>query len=240
MTDLVVNAVSVVFEGLVAVDEVDAVLERGEIVGLIGPNGAGKTTLVNVMSGFQRPTSGGVTISGKPVRHWSPQVFVRHGVARTFQGGRPFRRLSALENVEAGALGVGVRSRAARSIAWELLGVFGLEERAHDLAAGLPYGDERRLGIARALATSPEFLLLDEPAAGMNDGETDALVATLKEVQSAHGFGMLVIEHDMRLIRNLPERVYVLDQGAVLAQGQTETVMRDSAVMTAYLGQVKS
>ena len=240
MTDLVVNAVSVVFEGLVAVDGVDAVLARGEIVGLIGPNGAGKTTLVNVMSGFQRPTSGGVTISGKPVRRWSPQVFVRRGVVRTFQGGRPFKRLTALENVAAGALGVGVRSRAARSIAWDLLGVFGLRERAHDLAAGLPYGDERRLGIARALATSPEFLLLDEPAAGMNDGETDALVATLKEVQSSHGFGMLVIEHDMRLIRNLPERVYVLDQGAVLAQGQTETVMKDSAVMTAYLGQVKS
>lgn len=240
LRELAVDAASVVFEGLVAVDKVDLFLGQGEIVGLIGPNGAGKTTLVNVMSGFRRPTSGGVKISGQPVRRWSPQAFVKGGVSRTFQGGRPFGRLSALENVEAGALGVGVRSHAARHLSWELLELFGLVERAHDPAGALPYGEERRLGIARALATSPKFLLLDEPAAGMNDGETDNLVATLKAVRSSHGCGMLVIEHDMRLIRGLPERIYVLDEGAVLAHGPTDEVMKDSAVVRAYLGDEKS
>jgi branched-chain amino acid transport system ATP-binding protein len=234
------EAVSVVFEGLVAVDNVDMSLARGEIVGLIGPNGAGKTTLVNVLSGFQCPTSGTVTISGKPVACWRPQALVKYGVSRTFQGGRPFARLSVLENVEAAALGVGMRSRAAKALAWDLLETFGLADRALETARGLPYGDERRLGIARALATSPTFLLLDEPAAGMNDGETDDLVKTLKTVQVSGNYGVLVIEHDMRLIRKLPERIYVLVEGAVLAHGRTEEVMRDSAVVSAYLGEGES
>jgi branched-chain amino acid transport system ATP-binding protein len=239
VNELAATGVSVEFEGLVAVNGVDLSVTEGETVGLIGPNGAGKTTLVNVMSGFQRPTSGELRISGGPVHRWSPQAFVRLGVARTFQGGRPFRRLTALENVEAGALGVGLRSRAARTLAWELLDVFGLTDRASALAGNLPYGEERRLGIARALATSPTFLLLDEPAAGLNDGETDHLVATLRRVQSAHGCAMLVIEHDMRLIRELPDRIYVLDEGAVIAEGPTHEVMKDAAVVAAYLGQTK-
>jgi branched-chain amino acid transport system ATP-binding protein len=240
LASLAVNSVTVAFEGLVAVNDVDLTLEQGEIVGLIGPNGAGKTTLVNVMSGFQRPTGGGVTISGKAMDQWSPQTFVKLGVARTFQGGRPFKRLSVRENVEAGALGAGARARAARSLANELLAVLDLTHLESVLAGALPFGDDRRLGIARALATSPQFLLLDEPAAGMNDGETDALMEMLRSLQSSHGCGMLVIEHDMRLIRELPERIYVLDQGAVLAKGPSKEVMEDPAVIAAYLGEEKS
>lgn len=223
-----------------AVDGVDLELRPGEIVGLIGPNGAGKTTLVNVLSGFQRPTAGGVTVSGRTVHKWRPQTLVKYGVARTFQGGRPFRGLTVKENVETAALGVGASAGAARRTADELLDRFGLRDRARELAASLPYGDERRLGIARAVATSPRFLLLDEPAAGMNEGETDGLVQTLKDLQSSAAYGMLVIEHDMRLIRELPERIYVLVEGSVLAQGPTNDVMRDAAVVSAYLGEARS
>jgi branched-chain amino acid transport system ATP-binding protein len=234
-----VDGVGVVFEGLVAVSEVDLVLKKGEIVGLIGPNGAGKTTLVNVMSGFQRPTHGSVSVSGKQITDWVPERFVKLGVARTFQGGRPFKGLTVRENVETGALGAGARAGAARKLARELLEVLDLTDQADELAGALPFGEDRRLGIARALATSPEFLLLDEPAAGMNDGETDALIKMLRGLQASHGCGMLVIEHDMRLIRELPERIYVLDQGAVLAKGPVREVMEDPAVVDAYLGEEK-
>ena len=239
LADLAVDSVCVVFEGLIAVSQVDLVLERGEIVGLIGPNGAGKTTLVNVMSGFQQPTSGGVRVSGERITRWTPQRFAKLGVARTFQGGRPFKGLTVQENVETGALGAGARSRAARELARELLDVLDLTDRADELAGALPFGEDRRLGIARALATSPEFLLLDEPAAGMNDGETDALIQMLRALQASFGCGMLVIEHDMRLIRELPERIYVLDQGSVLAKGPSKEVMEQEAVVTAYLGEEK-
>jgi ABC-type branched-subunit amino acid transport system ATPase component len=237
MVELVAQGVSVVFEGLVAVNGVDMALRPNEIVGLIGPNGAGKTTLVNVLSGFQCPSSGEVTVAGHRVCKWRPQTLVKHGVARTFQGGRTFRGLTVQENVETAALGVGVSARVARRTARELLDLFGLGDRAQELAAGLPYGDERRLGIARALATSPQFLLLDEPAAGMNEGETDDLVRTLKDLRSSAGYGMLIIEHDMRLISELPERIYVLVEGSVLAEGPTREVMRDAAVVCAYLGE---
>ncbi len=239
MADVSVECVSVVFEGLVAVRDVDLVLEKGEIVGLIGPNGAGKTTLVNVMSGFQRPTSGSVHVSGERIAEWVPERFVKMGVARTFQGGRPFKGLTVRENVELGAVGAGARARAARALARELMEVLDLADHANELSGALPFGEDRRLGIARALATSPEFLLLDEPAAGMNDGETDTLVKTLRGLQASHGCGMLVIEHDMRLIRELPERIYVLDQGAVLAKGPVREVMEDPAVVAAYLGEEK-
>jgi branched-chain amino acid transport system ATP-binding protein len=239
LAGVAVNSVSVVFEGLVAVNDVDLVLEKGEIVGLIGPNGAGKTTLVNVMSGFQQPTHGSVRVSGEQITDWLPERFVKLGVARTFQGGRPFKRLTVRENVETGALGAGARAGAARKLADELLEVLDLQDHAGVLAGALPFGEDRRLGIARALATSPEFLLLDEPAAGMNDGETDSLVKMLRDLRASHGCGMLVIEHDMRFIRELPDRIYVLDQGAVLAQGPVKEVMSDPVVVAAYLGEEK-
>jgi branched-chain amino acid transport system ATP-binding protein len=239
-SEITVRGVSVVFEGLVAVDKVDLRLAKGEIVGLIGPNGAGKTTLVNVMSGFQRPTTGGVSVGGHEVTAWVPQAFVSHGVARTFQGGRPFKKLTVRENVEVGAVGAGARAGSARKLATELLEALDLSDRQNELAAALPFGEDRRLGVARALATSPDFLLLDEPAAGMNDGETDALMGMLRRLRESHGCGMLVIEHDMHLIRELPERIYVLDQGAVLAAGPVKDVMEDPAVVAAYLGEEKS
>lgn len=238
--ELTVTGVSVVFEGLVAVDKADLRLVKGEIVGLIGPNGAGKTTLVNVMSGFQRPTEGAVAIGAHQVTEWVPQTFVRHRVARTFQGGRPFKKLTVRENVEVGAIGSGASARAARKLATELMEALDLAQRQDDLAGALPFGEDRRLGVARALATSPDFLLLDEPAAGMNDGETDALVHMLRGLNASHGCGMLVIEHDMHLIRELPERIYVLDQGAVLAAGPVKEVMEDPAVVAAYLGEEKT
>jgi branched-chain amino acid transport system ATP-binding protein len=144
--------------------------------------------------------------------------------------------LSSLENVETAALGVRVRSRQAEKLAWDLLSLFNLSHRAHDDAGSLTFGEERLLGIARALAISPRFLLLDEPAAGMNDVETDLLMRTLREVRDSFGCGLLVIEHDMRLIRELPERMYVLDQGTVIAQGATDEVLADSAVVRAYVG----
>jgi branched-chain amino acid transport system ATP-binding protein len=240
LEELAVHDVSVVFEGLVAVDRVDMRLAKGEIVGLIGPNGAGKTTLVNVMSGFQRPNTGGVVIGGHEVTAWVPQTFVRHGVARTFQGGRPFKKLTVRENVEVGAVGSGASARTARRLATELLEALDLTDRQGDLAAALPFGEDRRLGVARALATSPDFLLLDEPAAGMNDGETDALMQMLRRLEESHGCGMLVIEHDMHLIRELPARIYVLDQGAVLAAGPVKEIMENPAVVAAYLGEEKS
>jgi branched-chain amino acid transport system ATP-binding protein len=228
VADVSVECVSVVFEGLVAVRDVDLVLQKGEIVGLIGPNGAGKTTLVNVMSGFQRPTNGSVRVSGQLIGEWVPERLVKLGVARTFQGGRPFKALTVRENVELGAIGSGASARAARALARELMEVLDLADHANELSGALPFGEDR-----------PEFLLLDEPAAGMNDGETDTLVKTLRGLQASHGCGMLVIEHDMRLIRELPERIYVLDQGAVLAEGPVREVMEDPAVVAAYLGEEK-
>jgi branched-chain amino acid transport system ATP-binding protein len=224
------------FEGVKAVDGVDLRMSRGEILGLIGPNGAGKTTLVNVISGFQRPSSGNVHLEGRDVTGWSPSRLARHGLVRTFQGVRLFSALSAYENVEVGALGAGLGRRRSRETAVELLERMGLADRSRTPAGSLPYGDERRLGIARALATRPGFLLLDEPAAGLNEAETDELLTTLTDIVRDFGVALLVIEHDMRLIMRLCDRIQVLDQGATISEGKPEEVRRDPQVLSAYLG----
>jgi branched-chain amino acid transport system ATP-binding protein len=224
------------FGGVKALDGVDLTVRRDEIVGLIGPNGAGKTTLVNVLSGFQRPTAGVVTLFGDEVTSWPPGALARHGLVRTFQGIRLFPALTVFENVEAAAVCAAAGRRGARALAWELLASLKLEQRAHEPAGELPQGEERKLGLARALALRPAFLLLDEPAAGLNEAEGDELSAMLVGLRDRFSLGVLVIEHDIRLIMALCERIQVLDRGKTIALGTPAEIGRDEAVRTAYLG----
>jgi branched-chain amino acid transport system ATP-binding protein len=227
------------FGALKAVDGVSLTIEQGAILGLIGPNGAGKTTLMNTMSGFQPATSGRIFLDGRDVTKAGARKLVRLGLGRTYQGGRLFGGLSVLENVELGALGTGVPPKQARERAWELLERMGLGSRHDTLAGALPYGDQRRLGILRALATAPTFLLLDEPAAGLNEAETDDLLRVIVGVREDHGCAVVIIEHDMRLIMNLCDSIHVLDHGTTICTGSPEEVRRDPAVITAYLGRAR-
>jgi branched-chain amino acid transport system ATP-binding protein len=230
------RGLAVHFEGVKAVDGVDLTLSQGEILGLIGPNGAGKTTFVNAITGFQPPTAGSVELDGVEVTGWNANRLARAGVVRTFQSVRLFSRLSVLENVEVGAVGGGMGRPEARRLAIDLLRRFGLAERAHEMGVGLPHGQERRLGIVRALAGRPRYLLLDEPAAGLNEAEGDELVEALGRIRDDFECGLLVIEHDMRVIMRLCERLQVLDYGKTIALGTPAEVRKDPAVLTAYLG----
>jgi branched-chain amino acid transport system ATP-binding protein len=224
------------FGGVHAVDGVDLELSKGEILGLIGPNGAGKTTLVNALSGFQKPTAGRVLLNGDDVTGWSPDRLARRGLTRTFQSVRLFSGLTVLENIELGGVGVGMRRPAARRAARELLERLGLGGMADAFATGLPHGLERRLGILRALAAKPTFLLLDEPAAGLNEHESDELVGALMLIRDDFSCALVVIEHDMRVIMRLCERIQVLDYGKTISMGVPAQVRADPAVLTAYLG----
>ncbi|HVQ92241.1 MAG TPA: ABC transporter ATP-binding protein [Mycobacteriales bacterium] len=231
------RAVDVRFDGVHALAEVDLALAPAEIVGLIGPNGAGKTTLVNAVSGFQRPTAGTIRLDGTDITGWPAHRRARAGVGRTFQSVRAFGALTVRENLEAGAYAVGRSRRAARALADETLELVGLTGAAGTLAGALAYGQERRLGIARALAAGPRFLLLDEPAAGLNEAETDDLLDLLRHIRAERGCGLLVIEHDMRLIMRLCERLQVLDHGRTIAAGSPAEVAGNQLVLAAYLGQ---
>jgi len=234
--ELRATKVRVQFDGVRALDGVTLRLEPGEILGVIGPNGAGKTTLLNVLSGFQSPTAGDVWLGERSMTRWSPQRRARAGVVRTFQAVRPFMDLTVRENVELGALGTGRRAADARRAAGDLLERMHLTHRAEDDASALTAGEERRLGIARALAASPRFLLLDEPAAGLNEHESDDLVGTLARLNEEGEIGLLVVEHDMRLIMRLCHRIHVLNFGETLAEGSPEQVRSDRRVLEAYLG----
>ena len=228
--------VTVAFSGVLALRDVTFSVTRGEIVGLIGPNGSGKTTLLNVVSRFLQPTGGRVCLDEENVLRLSPHRLVRRGVSRTFQGVRPFHHLTVRENVEAGAVGVGASRRVARAKAEALLEELSLGDVADAWAATLPAGMQRRLGIARALAASPDFLLLDEPAAGLYESETDQITRLIGAIRAERRCAIVVVEHDMRVIMRLCDRVHVLESGTTIANGTPDEVRRDQRVRDAYLG----
>jgi branched-chain amino acid transport system ATP-binding protein len=226
------------YAGIVALRSVSIEVHRHEVVGLIGPNGAGKSTLVNILTGFDRPDEGRVELDGAAITGWSPLRRCRSGLARTFQHGHSFAGLTVRENIEVSALGAGLRPVAARARAALLLALLGLESAAGSIAAVLPHGQERRLGVARALASTPRYVLLDEPAAGLNEGEVPEFADVIRSVRSEHDAGVLLIDHNVSLIMGVCDRIYVLDHGQVIALGEPAQIAADPAVATAYLGTV--
>jgi branched-chain amino acid transport system ATP-binding protein len=231
------SSVSRSFEGVRALQDVTLELQRHEVVGLIGPNGAGKSTLVNVLTGFDRPTQGTVELEGRPITRWSAHRRARAGLARTFQHSRSFRELTVRENVEVAALGVGAGPGRARRRAAELLRLLGLDERASAPAGVLAHGDERRLGVARALATRPRFVLMDEPAAGLPEAEVPEFAAVVRSIRDEHDAGVLLIDHNMALVMSVCDRIQVLDQGRTLAEGTPAEIRGNLDVTAAYLGE---
>jgi len=229
---LTATGVDVRFGGLMALAGIDLDLDKGEIVGLIGSNGAGKSTMINVLSGFQRPTKGTVRIGDRPIGGLQPYEVARAGVSRTFQAVRLFRALSVLDNIAAAAAVLG--KNAPNVI--ELAAMLGLEGFGHKTAGSLSYAHQRRLAIARALASRPHFLLLDEPAAGMTAEEVEDIDATLVALREKTGMGILLVEHNMALVMGVCERLVVLDGGRVIARGTPDAVRDNPAVRQAYLG----
>ena len=237
---LVVDHISKNFAGLAALSDVSLRLERGEILGLIGPNGSGKTTFINVVTGLLPLSGGGVFVDGVDISNLPPHKVARAGLARTFQTIRLFHDLTVLENVEVSAVSMGLSRSAARKIAIAAIDEMGLGAWKANLATGLPYGLERRVEVARALAMSPRYLLLDEPAAGLNEDESDEMLSVLAPIPAAKNLGMLIVEHDMRLIMRLCDRLHVLNYGKTIGEGAPETVRRIPEVVGAYLGAARA
>lgn len=251
MALLEVKNLGISFGGLRAVDNFNIKIEAGQLYGLIGPNGAGKTTIFNLLTGVYKPTDGSILLDEKSIVGQSIHKICQEGIARTFQNIRLFGKMSVLENVKVGlhneykySLLAGILQYPAikkeaqmNERALEILQVFDLDQDADLLASNLPYGQQRKLEIARALATNPKLLLLDEPAAGMNPNETQELMDTIRLVQKKFGVTILLIEHDMKLVSGICEEITVLNFGTVLAQGKPEVVLNDPQVITAYLGE---
>ncbi len=252
MAMLEVTQLGISFGGLRAVDSLTMRIEEGGLVGLIGPNGAGKTTVFNMLTGVYRPTDGGIRLGGENLIGKKPHEICRLGVARTFQNIRLFNKLTVLDNVKTALhnevgytlaeslLHLGSYRKKEREMdarALDILKVFGLDGKNGYTAANLPYGQQRKLEIARALATSPKLLLLDEPAAGMNPQETGELMETIQLVREKYGVTILLIEHDMKLVAGICEYLYVLNFGRELAQGTPAEVLHNPEVVTAYLGE---
>ncbi len=252
MAILDVTNLGISFGGLRAVDSFEIHIEKGELYGLIGPNGAGKTTVFNMLTGVYKPTDGKIVLDGKDITGHKTTQINHEGIARTFQNIRLFKELSVLDNVKAGLhnqFGYSTLTGILRlpkyyktekdmnQRAIELLRVFDLDQEASYLASNLPYGKQRKLEIARALATNPKLLLLDEPAAGMNPNETKELMDTIQLIRDKFEMTILLIEHDMKLVSGICEQLTVLNFGQVLAQGKTSDVLNDPQVIKAYLGE---
>lgn len=252
MSLLEVNALVISFGGLKAVDQFHISIEKKELYGLIGPNGAGKTTVFNLLTGVYQPNTGEILLNGENIVGSSCIEINKKGIARTFQNIRLFDKLTVLDNVKAGffqensySFIEGIfrlpryfqKEKEMSDRALDLLSVFHLEEHALDLAGNLPYGKQRKLEIARALATNPSLLLLDEPAAGMNPNETEELMDTIRLVRDRFDMTILLIEHDMKLVSGICDRLTVLNFGQVLTEGKTQEVLHDEKVIKAYLGE---
>ncbi|BFJ83946.1 ABC transporter ATP-binding protein [Ruthenibacterium sp. TH_2024_36131] len=251
MALLEVSNLGIAFGGLQAVDKVDLRLEKGGLYGLIGPNGAGKTTVFNMLTGVYKPTEGDIILDGVNITGQPPAAISKAGIARTFQNIRLFKDMTVLDNVKVGLHNqikysslAGIfrlpayyeKEREMRGKAMSLLKIFNLEDEANQLASSLPYGKQRKLEIARALATNPKLLLLDEPAAGMNPNETAELMETIKFVREHFNVAILLIEHDMSFVMGLCEEIVVLDYGRIIAQGNPQQVRNNPKVIAAYLG----
>ena len=252
MSLLEVNALGISFGGLKAVDQFHISIDKKELYGLIGPNGAGKTTVFNLLTGVYQPNTGEILLNGKNIVGSSCIEINKKGIARTFQNIRLFDKLTVLDNVKAGffqensySFIEGIfrlpryfqKEKEMSDRALDLLSVFHLEEHALDLAGNLPYVKQRKLEIARALATNPSLLLLDEPAAGMNPNETEELMDTIRLVRDRFDMTILLIEHDMKLVSGICDRLTVLNFGQVLTEGKTQEVLHDEKVIKAYLGE---
>ncbi len=252
MALLDVNSLTIKFGGLTAVDSLNLSIEKGELYGLIGPNGAGKTTVFNLLTGVYKPTEGKILLDGADITGHATAEINRDGIARTFQNIRLFSQMSVIDNVKVGlhnqfhysTLDGILKTPKYRSVereiderAMELLSVFNMEKDRDLLSSNLPYGEQRQLEIIRAMATNPKLLLLDEPAAGMNPNETQDLMRVIARIREQFGITILLIEHDMKLVSGICEKLTVLNFGRMLAQGDTKEVLANPEVIKAYLGE---
>ncbi len=246
------EGITMTFGGIRAVGDVDLGIEKNSITGLIGPNGAGKTTIFNVLSGFYTPQQGKIIYENEDIKGVSPNNICKKGIARTFQNIRLFHTMTALENIMIGRHvrrknswlytllglpGAAKEEKDMRQKAWELLERLNLTHYAHEKATSLPYGEQRRLEIARALATEPKVLMLDEPAAGMNPQESLELLDFIKHIRDEFNLSILLIEHDMKVVMNVCEMIYVLEYGELIAEGIPEEIKVNKRVIEAYLGE---
>ena len=240
------------FGGLKAVDSFNLNIEKGMLYGLIGPNGAGKTTVFNLLTGVYKPTTGTIRLDGKLINGKTPTQINNVGIARTFQNIRLFSNMSVLDNVKVALhekvkypllasmthmFGFNKKEKEMDELATDILKVFSLDDKSDTLSGNLPYGEQRKLEIARALATSPSLLLLDEPAAGMNPNETEELMETIRQIRDRYNLTILLIEHDMKLVAGICEKLSVLNFGTELASGIPSEVLNNPEVITAYLGE---